>query len=145
MKKQVLKKSKSKSPSISRIITELYGKLPQFEVRPEWRKYAKYWAVAPSILLSIALLLTSVDVYQAYVKKRTIDADRATVQQQITYWEQVIAKYSDYRDGYFTLAVLEYQLGNKEKARVYLEKTLVLDPNFDEAKKFEKVLSSGIN
>lgn len=141
MKKQILKKSKSKFPTISRFITEYQRFLPRFEVRPQWQKYARYWAVTPAIALAIALCITSFDVYHAYTKKRTIDEQRSTVKQQIIYWEQIVAKYTDYRDGYFTLAVLEYQLGNKEKARDYLKKTLVLDPNFDEAKKFEAVLN----
>ena len=58
------------------------------------------------------------------------------------YWQGIVSKYKDYRDGYFQLAVLEYQLGNIQKAKLHLDEVLKLDPNFEKGRELGKVLSS---
>ncbi len=61
-------------------------------------------------------------------------AERALLQSQVIQWQLVVAKHADYRDGYFKLAVLEYQLGNMSKAQQYDAQALQLDPNFQRGK-----------
>ena len=61
---------------------------------------------------------------------------------QINYWQKVVDKYKDYRDGYFQLAILEYRLGQKEKSRMYLKEVFRLDPNFEKGRELEKILNS---
>ncbi|MCL5970930.1 MAG: tetratricopeptide repeat protein [Patescibacteria group bacterium] len=52
-----------------------------------------------------------------------------------------MSRYKDYRDGYFRLAILEYQLNDNAKAQEYLDKVMKLDPNFEEGRKFEQFLN----
>lgn len=63
------------------------------------------------------------------------------IRQEISFWEEVIQKKADYRDAYFRLAVLNYQIGQKEEAKRYLERTLELDPDFEPAQKLQKSLN----
>jgi tetratricopeptide (TPR) repeat protein len=129
-----------KFPSIYRIIPERLKKLPKWEIRPVWRPYAKYWLIVPLVALSVALLFSVKDAFSLYQQKRYAEMERASLEKQVAYWEGIVRKYNDYRDGYFTLAVLEYELGDQAKAKQYLGKTLVLDPNFAPGRELEQKL-----
>ena len=62
------------------------------------------------------------------------------IRQEISFWEKIIKEKPDYRDAYFQLAVLYYQIGQKGEVGKYLQKTLDLDPNFAPAKRLEKLI-----
>lgn len=99
-----------------------------------------------SILLGICIFLfaiTSILGSQLYTlgqERKVLEQERQQIFVKINHWEKVVGKYSDYRDGYFQLALLYFQLKNTEKAKHYLSKALELDPNFEEGRKFEKIL-----
>lgn len=65
---------------------------------------------------------------------------RRQIEQEIVKWEKVIAEKQNYRDAYFRLAVLYYQIFNNDKARQYLYKAMALDPNFEEGKRLRELL-----
>lgn len=73
----------------------------------------------------VSLLLT---------KPREIESD-------LKKWEKITIEKPNYRDGFFKLAVLYYQIFNKDRAKKYVEKTLELDPNFQPAIQFLELLS----
>jgi hypothetical protein len=52
-----------------------------------------------------------------------------------------VSKQKGYRDGYFMLAVLNYQLKDFTKAGEYNQKVLSIDPSFSPALELKKVLS----
>ncbi|MBI2195591.1 MAG: hypothetical protein HYU48_00925 [Candidatus Levybacteria bacterium] len=92
----------------------------------------------------LAILIVLLGLYLAIDLrgKKEIDKQRATISSQIGYWEKVVVKKKGYRDGYFMLAVLEYQLREFDKSKEYLGKVLSIDPNFSPAQDFQKVLSA---
>ena len=94
-----------------------------------------------SIILLLSIILVVFNVKNLLVKKEVIDSGRSKVLEQISYWNSVVEKRADYRDGYFQLSVLSYQIGKKDDAIVYLEKALQIDPNFEEGRKLEKILN----
>lgn len=94
-----------------------------------------------SVVLLISLGLMFQELHKHMQQQHALEQKRAAIQRQITYWQGVIRKYQDYRDGYFKLALLEYQLGNIQAAELYIQKTKTLDPNFTEADKLEGILS----
>ncbi len=49
---------------------------------------------------------------------------------QYDYWKSVIAQHPNYRDGYYMLATLSYQLGNYPDTRSYITRVQELDPNY---------------
>lgn len=69
-------------------------------------------------------------------------ADNPALKKQIIRWEEIIAARPDYRDGYYALATLEYQMGNTEKSKKYLGVVKRLDPNYPEITELEALLSS---
>jgi hypothetical protein len=45
-----------------------------------------------------------------------------------------VKEYKGYRDGYYQLAAVEYQLGNTQIAKSYIVKALHIDPTFPQGK-----------
>lgn len=109
-----------------------------------------YRIITESHLLTISLLslflfcfvLLGFDVLSNTQKMLKLNRERAEIAAKIYYWQKVVEKYKDYRDGYFQLSILEYQLGEMKKARIYLEKVFRLDPNFAKGRELEKILAS---
>lgn len=62
------------------------------------------------------------------------------IKDEIVFWEKIVADKPNYRDGYLRLALLNYQIYENQKARVYLERAKTLDPNFETTKELEKIL-----
>lgn len=76
-------------------------------------------------------------------KKTTHTLDKSPIlKKQITQWEAIIATRPDYRDGYYMLATLEYQLGNIVESKKYLDEVIKIDPNYPKIMELEKLLFS---
>jgi len=93
--------------------------------------------------LSLAKGLTSIESSDLKSAKEALEKAKEKpekIRQEISFWEKVVKEKPDYRDAYFQLAVLNYQLSQKGATVKYLRKTLELDPNFEPAKKLEKLL-----
>lgn len=93
-----------------------------------------------STILLVAIAIIGLNLYQNLEKKREIEKKREAIALEIRYWQGIANNYQGYRDAYFKLATLEYQLNNKAKANEYLQKAFELDPNFEAGKEFKKLL-----
>lgn len=122
---QVIKKSRQ-LPSIYRFFTDkkLIGIVVLF------------------VALFVFIGLAGAQAYRHYQEKEKVLSERKEVLAKISYWQNVVIEKKGYRDGYFQLAILWYQLGQNDKSQIYLSEALKLDPNFEEGRKLEKVLSS---
>lgn len=132
-----MKKKNLENSAFSGIVRGLFGKYPQFKLPSNYRTIT---IVIISLFLFFLIFLISLDFYKNLLKKQEIEATRTKLTSEIQFWQKVIEKYKDYRDAYFQLAVLEYKLGNFERARDFLQKTSTLDPNFKPALELDKVL-----
>jgi tetratricopeptide (TPR) repeat protein len=95
-----------------------------------------------TIAILLATLILSLDLYSNIVEQKKLSGERTRVMSEVAFWQNEIKKYPDYRDGYFSLALLHYRLRDVEEARKNLNKALELDPNFEKGRELEKVLSS---
>lgn len=129
---------KEKFPSISRLITELFN--VRFVVRDLWKKHWKVLVMATSLFLYLGGAAAAYDLYKTYKYSNQVRHERENVSNQIVHWEEVAKKYPGYRDAYFTIAILSYRLGEKTQAKMYLEKALELDPNFEKGRELENLL-----
>lgn len=93
-----------------------------------------------TVFLSSLVAVTALDTYSVYIQKKQVDNQRAALERQVEYWNGVIKEHKDYRDAYFQLALLQYQLRNFEKSKEYLKKVFELDPNFEKGKELEVLL-----
>ena len=92
------------------------------------------------ILILAGIAVFSVKLYNYFNSYRQISAQRQNLEEKINFWQSIADKYEGYKDAYFQIALLAYRLGNFEKAKEYNNKALLLDPNFEDAKKLEALL-----
>jgi len=95
--------------------------------RPGLLRLLLVYSMLLTVFLSI-LLFYIWDQYEQYIQQKHVLTER------LLYWEEVIETHANYPDAYFNAAVYAYRLKEKEKAYTYIEKSLVLDPLFLEAK-----------
>lgn len=126
-----IKSKNQKSPNIFRFIPELN----LFRKEKIWL----YSTVTTVLLAGIAYI--GWQAYENINQVTKIQIQRKEAEHQVSYWENVVKEHPNYRDAYFTLALLEYQLGNSANARSYLDKTFYIDPNFEEGRKLERLLN----
>ena len=93
-----------------------------------------------SILLVIAVFMVGIDLDKNVSERDSKKKLYEEKSKEIKFWEEGVVRYTGFRDGYFKLALLEFQRGNFNKSREYLEKDLSIDPSFEEGKSLEKIL-----
>jgi len=145
MKKKTLGKSKIKEKSKTKHFFKKKEKLSQpFRFPNSIRIFTEkfFLGYIVSFILVVLLIVVGLDLYKDIKDQQTIEKERKDVISKIQYWQGIVDKYKDYRDAYFQLAVLEYRLKNFDKAKAYLSKTLLIDPNFEKGREFEKILNS---
>ncbi len=139
----------SQFPNIYRRITEklAFKKLPKIKFIPSWRDKLNKIPLSLKILTTLIVIIALVcgigffglRTYQDFAKTQQILAQRQQIQAKINFWQSISDKYDGYKDAYFQMAMLDYQLGNFQKAKLENEKALSLDPNFTDAIKLEAV------
>lgn len=87
------------------------------------------------------LLFMGIDIRQKTIIANNLDLERQQIIRDIKKWENIVRDYEDYRDGYLQLALLEYKLGNSEKAKRYLEVVFEIDPNSVDGRELEKKIN----
>jgi len=88
----------------------------------------------------LAVVVVGLDLQKNIQEKQTVDLEREKLVKELKFWRSFIAEHEDSRDAYFQASILEYKLGNRRKAKMYVEKGLSLDPNSKEGKKIEETL-----
>lgn len=92
------------------------------------------------LVLFLTVVTAGLSLYSHLQQKKDLDNKKSALLSQIQVWQEIVNKFKDYRDGYLTLAILEYRIGDSDKARLYLKQTLSIDPNFGKARDLEKIL-----
>lgn len=137
-----MKSKKHKSPNIYRFIpAKLRKELSRLDRKEVFGAYSKALNVFTLIIFIVAIIILGYDLYGNIKDREKIDLERANIAKEISFWQSFLEKNRDYRDGYLRLAILEYQLRNVNNAKIYLNKALEIDPNFEKTKELEKVLN----
>jgi tetratricopeptide (TPR) repeat protein len=142
--KNIKKKAKNiKSPSNSRSITDkphFSFSFPKVSHATLIRLYRGTLKAFLIFIFILAAVIVYIDFQGNIQAKQSIDSQRNALAKDLNYWESFISKHQDYRDAYIQASILEYKLGDTSKARMYIEKSLTLDPNSSEALKIEQLL-----
>ena len=144
MKKKTLKNSKIKEKSKTKHFFKKKEKLSQpFRfpniIRIFTEKYFLGFLV--TFILVAMLLVVGMYLYRDIKVQQKTERERKEIISKIQYWQGIVDKYSDYRDAYFQLAILEYRLKNFDKAKSYVNKSLSIDPNFEKGRELEEILN----
>ena len=133
-KKKLFKKKKTKEvenklPSNSRTIPEkLINDHSIF-----------FLGIAVIILASIFI---AYDFYLNFKNQQVVLSKREKVIEDLNFWNKKVIERPNYRDGYFSLSLIYYQLGDYKNSLYNLDKALNIDPNFTEGKELQKLLNS---
>lgn len=146
------KKNKPQFPNIYRIITEnkLLKRVSKLEFRllkqSKHKKVLTYFLsfiilfVTVSLLIGVSVL--AIKLYKEVLFYSKITNQRQVLQEKINFWQSFRQNYDGYKDAYFQIALLEYQLGNFQIAKEYNKQALLLDPGFEDAKNLRVLLES---
>lgn len=120
-----------KFPSIFRFITEL----------PRVRQlfYLKIFGFSfVTTFLLVSIMLRGYQLFEGIQVLHAASLQREELQKERAYWQDVAVRHPGYRDAEFKLAVVTYELGDKVKAKEYLDKAFSIDPNFEQGRAFAK-------
>jgi len=91
---------------------------------------------------AVLLFLTSVNLKSLSSTKvlGAEDIQRENPSEEISFWEDFLAKSPTYFDGWVELSYLMDSLGNKEAAGVALDKAQEINPNSDKLEELRNLL-----
>jgi tetratricopeptide (TPR) repeat protein len=143
--KNIKKKAKIvRSPSNSRSITDKsthlsfsFPKISHTALIKLYRGALKTFLVC---IFIVAAIIVYIDIRRNIQTKQNIGSQRNVLVRNLNFWENYISEHQNYGDAYIQASILEYKLGDTSKARIYIEKSLALDPNSSEALKIEQLL-----
>lgn len=122
-------------PNISRVIPEL----SLGTVKKVVSSSSLYFHLT-SIVVLMAIVYQGSMLLKTWKTYSSLQQEEAKLYQEVNYWQDITTKFANYRDGYFSLAVLYYRLGNDTKAKENIEKVLNIDPRFEQGIAFSRIL-----
>ena len=132
-----------KKASYSRIITE---SLPQaFKNAVEWKNAKTHILGYSIVFLTVSFVVLA--VYAAFLYSDYLNAKEQWLKtsDNLAYWEEVAVKQENSPDAYFEAALYAAKLGNNQKALLYIDKALELDPGFEKARELSQQLTKTTN
>lgn len=142
-----------KSPSIPRSFTEenergsqkAARKIPEFHKPFSWVNLATLRVHGEVVFVSficgiflMAIAVMGLQLQESLKELGKRESLHQALEEHQQYWKEIVAKYPDYKDAYFQLAVVSYQLGETMEARQALGKVLEIDPNDVTGQEFAK-------
>ena len=128
-----------KFPNIYRTITERFKNISKKNSKI-FKKLKSQWLVTSYLVTAVLILILSFDLLNSLQKQKEINFEKTKIQSEIKLWEALSEKYQGYKEAYYQLALLNYKIGEIDKAKFYVNKALYLDPNFENAKSLQKIL-----
>jgi len=81
----------------------------------------------------LGIVLQGIKLHDNLQKIETVKKHKVALIHELTYWQNIARQYPNYRDVYFRVANLQYQLGERAEAKKSLDHVLAIDPNFEAA------------
>jgi hypothetical protein len=141
IKKTKNKAKKAKSPSNSRNNPEHFKFLLSRSNSVKLLKlYGGLLKIFVICIFIVAAVIVGYDFQHNLQLRQEINSQREVLIRKLKFWEDFISKTQNYPDAYFQASILEYELGDTFKAKMYLEKGFSLDPNSENGKKIKTLL-----
>lgn len=87
-----------------------------------------------SLAVLAGIVLQSLKLQDTLHQAELAKSAHLKLTKELAYWQGVTRQYTNYRDAYFKVAILQYQLGEMGQAKKTLEKVIAIDPNFENAR-----------
>ena len=107
----------------------------------EHRLNTNYISHIAIFILSIITVVLGYLFLVSYTEYKQISNERLKEEESLAYWEKIVKAHPAYPAAYFEAAVYSAKTNEGEKAIVYLQQALLVDPNFTEAQNFLDKLS----
>jgi len=141
MNKNKNKDSKLKFPSIYRTITEKLNYKPSVKLTKFYAYFSILLTFIVIISLVILIIFISIDFGQNFTKYQSLDTQRKDLISKINFWNSIAEKYTGYPDAYLNISSLYFQLDDLGNARKYINKTLLLNPDYEKARQLEEKIN----
>lgn len=141
MKEKKKTLSKLKFPSIYRTITEKLNYKPSVKLTKFYSYFSILLTFIVVIFLVILIIFISIDFGQNFIKFQTLQTQRKDLISKINFWNSIAEKYTGYPDAYLNISSLYFQLDDLSNARKYINKTLLLNPDYEKARQLEEKIS----
>jgi len=90
----------------------------------------RFWLSVINVLALLGMLLVGIGLGKYLEKAAALRAKREGLAMHIAFLQDLSQKFPQDRDIFLEIATEEYQLGDMNQADSYVEKALVLDPNY---------------
>ncbi|OGH47812.1 MAG: hypothetical protein A3A51_03850 [Candidatus Levybacteria bacterium RIFCSPLOWO2_01_FULL_39_10] len=110
---------------------------------PEGLRKEELLFVLGILTIFTAILIISADIYTTIKDQKRVTNEKVRILNEISFWENEVKEKPNFRDAYFNLALLNYEIRKFDEARVYLNKVFSLDPDFEEGRRLEEIIESG--
>jgi len=139
--KNINKKTSSKKGNKNK--THEHLQFPRnYRIIPEKIKRDDFVFFIGVLIIMIAGLLVSLDLYSNLKEQKNLMVQKNHVLAQRGFWQSQVNSHPNFRDAYFNLALIDYQLKDFSEARLNLDKALTIDPNFEKGRQLEQILNS---
>lgn len=113
--------------------------LPQnYRIIPA-KKHVLLVALITSFIAFVGLCVLAWYLFQIY---ENTQIERRKELKALNMWVNLISKYPNYPEVYYNAAFYEARVGDQEKARDYLKKSLRLNPNYTPSISLQKELGN---
>lgn len=133
--------TKLKFPSIYRTITEKLNYKPSNKLTKFYSYFSILLTFIVVIFLVILIIFISIDFGQNFIKFQALQTQRKDLISKINFWNSIADKYTGYPDAYLNISSLYFQLDDLSSARKYINKTLLLNPDYEKARQLEEKIS----
>jgi len=127
-------------PNIFRIIPESKLFKQALKSKPLFYLFSGFMVIV-SIMLVLTIVIFGVKLNSSLRMLIKVTSQRQELKAKINFWQSITDKYEGYKDAYFQIAVLEYRLGDLRSAKQANNQALLLDPNFEDAKKLDNLIN----
>lgn len=93
--------------------------------------------IAIEVIFLISFLITGFILFKKYI---LLEEKRTLALKALFFWEKEFSKHPTYPEAYYNAALYAETVGDKQKALEYVEKSRLLDPNFEASKKLQQKL-----
>lgn len=131
---KVQNKIPSQFPNIYRIITE------RTDIKKILLVLKQIFLSALIVGLLIFILVFLYISYTNFEKLSKISAEKLDLEAKVKVWEDITKKYPGHKEAYFQTGLIYYRLKNYESAKIYVDKAIFVDPDYEDAKKLKKLI-----
>ena len=91
-------------------------------------------------IIVAAIIVVGIEFAGNLQAQQIVSEERQEVISELNYWNKQVIEKPNYRDAYFNLALLYYQLGDLGNSKDNLDKAMRLDPSFEKGTQLMNII-----